>query len=117
VGYAEGLLEIAGREAGLIFPVLVDGTPEPMLFPGEAYDDLIEVPFVATARRAPAEVPALIADLGEAANWRYVEFFTANINNDHSGEPMRAPAAGFSPGAKIAGSRSRPFGRSTSRPG
>ena len=22
-------------------------------------------------------VPALIADLGEAANWRYVEFFTA----------------------------------------
>jgi hypothetical protein len=29
-------------------------------------------------------VPALIADLGEAANWRYVEFFTANINNDHT---------------------------------
>src|SRR5205823_3160206 len=26
----------------------------------------------------------LIADLGEAANWRYVEFFTANINNDHT---------------------------------
>jgi len=23
-------------------------------------------------------------DLGEAANWRYVEFFTANINNDHT---------------------------------
>src|SRR5882762_9580227 len=35
--------------------VLVDGTPEPMLFPGEADDDLIEVPFVATARRAPAD--------------------------------------------------------------
>src|SRR5260370_19085653 len=29
-------------------------------------------------------VPALIADLGEAANWRYVEFFTANISNDHT---------------------------------
>ena len=29
-------------------------------------------------------VPALIADLGAAANWRYVEFFTANINNDHT---------------------------------
>jgi hypothetical protein len=29
-------------------------------------------------------VPALIADLGDAANWRYVEFFTANINNDHT---------------------------------
>ena len=29
-------------------------------------------------------VPALIADLGDQANWRYVEFFTANINNDHT---------------------------------
>ena len=29
-------------------------------------------------------VPALIADLGDAAGWRYVEFFTANINNDHT---------------------------------
>jgi hypothetical protein len=29
-------------------------------------------------------VPALIADLGDQADWRYVEFFTANINNDHT---------------------------------
>src|SRR6266566_6851240 len=29
-------------------------------------------------------VPVLIADFGQAANWRYVEFFTANINNDHT---------------------------------
>ena len=29
-------------------------------------------------------VPALIADLGDQANWRYAEFFTANINNDHT---------------------------------
>jgi site-specific recombinase XerD len=29
-------------------------------------------------------VPALIADLGDAARWRYAEFFTANINNDHT---------------------------------
>src|SRR3954453_617938 len=29
-------------------------------------------------------VPALIADLGDAAGWRYIEFFTANINNDHT---------------------------------
>jgi hypothetical protein len=35
--------------------VLVDGTPEPMLLRGEADDDLIEVPFVATARRSPAD--------------------------------------------------------------
>src|SRR6202171_316804 len=29
-------------------------------------------------------VPALIADLGDEASWRYVDFFTANINNDHT---------------------------------
>ena len=29
-------------------------------------------------------VPALIGDAGEQAGWRYVEFFTANINNDHT---------------------------------
>src|SRR5947209_2360429 len=36
---------------------------------------------------APADtyiVPALIADLGDAAGWRYVEFFTANIRNPHT---------------------------------
>ena len=26
-------------------------------------------------------VPALIADIGDDASWRYVEFFTANIRN------------------------------------
>ncbi len=26
-------------------------------------------------------IPALIADMGEHASWRYVEFFTANIRN------------------------------------
>jgi site-specific recombinase XerD len=29
-------------------------------------------------------VPALIANEGDAAGWRYVEFFTANIHNDHT---------------------------------
>ena len=29
-------------------------------------------------------MPALIADLGDAAAWRYVEFFTANIRNPHT---------------------------------
>jgi site-specific recombinase XerD len=29
-------------------------------------------------------LPVLIAELGDQANWRYVEFFTANINNDHT---------------------------------
>ena len=62
-------------------------------------------------------VPALIADLGDAANWRYVEFFTANINNDHTRRAYARACSRFSPGAKIAGSRLRAFGRSTSRPG
>ena len=34
--------------------------------------------------RAPNVVPAIIADLGEQAGWRYVEFFTANIRNPHT---------------------------------
>jgi Phage integrase, N-terminal SAM-like domain len=29
-------------------------------------------------------VPALIADIGDDASWRYVEFFTANIRNPHT---------------------------------
>ncbi len=29
-------------------------------------------------------MPALIANLGDQAGWRYVEFFAANINNDHT---------------------------------
>jgi len=33
--------------------MLVDGTSEPMLFPGDADDDLIQVPFVATANSRP----------------------------------------------------------------
>jgi site-specific recombinase XerD len=34
--------------------------------------------------RALNVVPALIADLGDEAAWRYVEFFTANIRNPHT---------------------------------
>jgi hypothetical protein len=34
--------------------------------------------------RAPNVVPALIADPGDEAAWRYVEFFTANIRNPHT---------------------------------
>jgi site-specific recombinase XerD len=40
-----------------------------------------------TAVATPTEtclVPALIADLGDQAGWRYVEFFTANIRNSHT---------------------------------
>ena len=47
---------------------------------------------------APADtyiVPALIADLGDQANWRYVEFFTANINNDHTRRAYARACAEF----------------------
>jgi hypothetical protein len=40
-------------------------------------------------------VPALIADLGEQAAWRYVEFFTANINNDHTRRAYARACARF----------------------
>src|ERR1700741_1509413 len=35
-------------------------------------------------QRAPNVVPALVANLGEQAAWRYVEFFTANIRNPNT---------------------------------
>ena len=40
-----------------------------------------------TALVTPADayiVPALIAAVGDQAGWHYIEFFTANINNDHT---------------------------------
>jgi site-specific recombinase XerD len=47
---------------------------------------------------APADtysVPALIADAGEQAGWRYVEFFTANINNPHTRRAYARACARF----------------------
>ena len=29
-------------------------------------------------------VPALIANVGDAAGWRYIEFFSANVHNPHT---------------------------------
>jgi hypothetical protein len=48
-------------------------------------------------------VPALIADAGEPAAWRYVEFFTAtSVTRIRAVRmPERAPVS--SPGARIAG--------------
>src|SRR4051794_22266389 len=39
---------------------------------------------IASNPRALNVVPALIADLGDEASWRFVEFFTANIRNPHT---------------------------------
>ncbi len=73
------------------------------MFSWRASAETITPAEIASHPRAPNVVPALIADLGDEAAWRYVEFFTANIRNPH---PRRAYARvrvpGSSPGAKIA---------------
>jgi site-specific recombinase XerD len=43
----------------------------------------------------PHVVPALIADAGDAAGWRYVEFFTANIRNPHTRRAYARACAKF----------------------
>jgi hypothetical protein len=48
-------------------------------------------------------VPALIADLGEQASWRYVEFFTANIRNPNTRRAYARACARFLHGATIGG--------------
>ena len=95
----------------------IRGRAGPMTPPDGQLPAIIE-PIAPPALATPVGtyiVPALITDAGgDQAAWRYVEFFAANINTTTRAGPMRASAAGFSPGAKIAGCRSRPFGRSRS---
>ena len=40
-------------------------------------------------------MPALIADAGERASWRYVEFFTANIRNPNTRRAYARACASF----------------------
>jgi hypothetical protein len=44
----------------------------------------IQQPEVTSDLRVANFVPAIIADLGDQAGWRYIEFFTANIRNTHT---------------------------------
>ena len=44
---------------------------------------IIEPPALATPTNTYI-MPALIADLGDQAGWRYMEFFAANIRNPHT---------------------------------
>ena len=48
-----------------------------------------------TVARALSVVPALIADAGEQASWRYVEFFTANIRNPNTRRAYARACASF----------------------
>jgi site-specific recombinase XerD len=50
---------------------------------------------VAVAADPVALVPALIADAGDAAGWRYVEFFTANIRNQNTRRAYARACARF----------------------
>jgi hypothetical protein len=60
-------------------------------------------------------VPALVANAGDQASWRNIEFFAANLNNANTRRAYaRAPAPDFSPGVRIAGLRSATSDRSTS---
>ena len=45
-------------------------------------------------------VPGVIADLGDQAAWRYVEFFTANIRNPNTRRAYARACARFSAGAR-----------------
>ena len=61
-------------------------------------DDQLPAVIPLAALTTPADtyiVPALIADLGEQASWRYVEFFTANIANDHTRRAYARACTGF----------------------
>jgi hypothetical protein len=56
----------------------------------------------------PIMVPALIANLGDEAAWRFVEFFTANIRNLHTRHALTpGPALSSSPWCGAPGGRRR----------
>lgn len=52
-------------------------------------------PGALTTRTDPHLVPALIADAGDQASWRYVEFFTANIRNPNTRRAYARACASF----------------------
>jgi integrase/recombinase XerC len=62
-------------------------------------------------------VPALIANAGEQASWRYVEFFTANINNPHTRRAYARACARFFACCEQRGLTLTASGRSTWLPG
>ena len=66
--------------------------------------------------RTTLVVPVLIADLGDAAAWRYVEFFTANIRNPHTRRAYARACARFFAWCDDRGSHWPRSGRSMWRP-
>jgi hypothetical protein len=67
------------------------------------------IPPGAVALAADAElrvVPALIAAAGDAASWRYVEFFTANIRNPNTRRAYVRSWIAFGKSSQVASKRS-----------
>src|SRR5277367_5517667 len=63
--------------------------------PKDQLPETITSAAVTADQRAPNVVPALIADLGDEAAWRYVEFFTANIRNANTHRAYARACARF----------------------
>ena len=61
--------------------------------PGEA----VSIPATRLPTAAPslAVVPAVVASLGDAASWRYLEFFTASIRNPNTRRAYARACAAF----------------------
>jgi site-specific recombinase XerD len=57
--------------------------------------DLIVPVVVPPVLSVMTAVPALVMDVGDAAGWRYVEFFTANIRNSHTRRAYARACARF----------------------
>ena len=69
------------------------------------------------AASAALVVPAIVADAGDQAARRFLEFFAATIRNKNTRMAYYTPSAGSSPGATITRSASSPTSsRCTSRP-
>ncbi len=62
-------------------------------------------------------VPALVADAGEQAGWRYVEFFTANIRNPNTRRAYARACSRFFAWCEDRGLTLAASGRSTWPPG
>lgn len=61
-------------------------------------------------------IPALIADAGETAAWRYIDFFTANIRNPNTRRAHTRACSQFFAWCETRGARSARSDRSTYPP-
>jgi site-specific recombinase XerD len=90
----------SGRRRNSIRPLSVTAR-DPPAYPPDDPDPPAQLPAVIPPGAVPvaadpvALVPALIAAAGDAAGWRYVEFFTANIRNPNTRRAYARACARF----------------------